>query len=561
MSFSTVVSAATEGLAVEFVHVEADVSNGLPVFHMVGYLASEVKEAGERVRTAIKNSGFDFPAKRTVINLSPATMRKRGASFDLPIAVAVLTALGELSGSRIQNTLIIGEMGLDGSVRKVPGILPIVAEAKEREVRRCIVPEENKAEAALVSGMQVIGVKDLKETIEFLKSGSKPQKKKVQQTGSVQERETEESFPDFGDLCGQKNVRRAAEIAVAGGHNLLLIGPPGSGKTMTAGCIAGILPPMSTEESMEVTKIYSVMGMVNEKQPLIRKRPFRNVHHTATRAALIGGGMIPRPGEISLAHQGVLFLDELPEFKKGVLEVLRQPLEQHCIRITRNYGTYTFPADFMLVAAMNPCPCGCYPNLERCTCTPAQIQAYLGKISQPFLDRIDLCVEAGRVDYENLTEQKKGEASAEIRMRVCRVRNLQKERYEGKKIRRNTQLEGELLKKYCALGTKEEAMMRQAFERFSLTARSYHRILRVARTIADLDGREKISEEHLSEALGYRMVDKKILGQIEGREKGREPVRKAEWNEKENRKKSERTIKRTIKKNKRKEQGYGTRKI
>ena len=510
LSFSTVVSAATEGLAVEFVHVEADVSNGLPVFHMVGYLASEVKEAGERVRTAIKNSGFDFPAKRTVINLSPATMRKRGASFDLPIAVAVLTALGELSGCRIRGPLIIGEMGLDGSVRKVPGILPTPPQAKEREVRRCIVPEENKAEAALVSEMQVIGVKDLKETIEFLKSGSKPQK--VQQTGSVQERETEESFPDFGDLCGQKNVRRAAEIAVAGGHNLLLIGPPGSGKTMTAGCIAGILPPMSTEESMEVTKIYSVMGMVNEKQPLIRKRPFRNVHHTATRAALIGGGMIPRPGEISLAHQGVLFLDELPEFKKGVLEVLRQPLEQHCIRITRNYGTYTFPADFMLVAAMNPCPCGCYPNLERCTCTPAQIQAYLGKISQPFLDRIDLCVEAGRVDYENLTEQKKGEASAEIRMRVCRVRNLQKERYEGKKIRRNTQLEGELLKKYCALGTKEEAMMRQAFERFSLTARSYHRILRVARTIADLDGREKISEEHLSEALGYRMVDKKYWG-------------------------------------------------
>ena len=508
MSFSTVVSAATEGLAVEFVHVEADVSNGLPVFHMVGYLASEVKEAGERVRTAIKNSGFDFPAKRTVINLSPATMRKRGASFDLPIAVAVLTALGELSGSRIQNTLIIGEMGLDGSVRKVPGILPIVAEAKEREVRRCIVPEENKAEAALVSEMQVIGVKDLKETIEFLKSGSKPQK--VQQTGSVQERETEESFPDFGDLCGQKNVRRAAEIAVAGGHNLLLIGPPGSGKTMTAGCIAGILPPMSTEESMEVTKIYSVMGMVNEKQPLIRKRPFRNVHHTATRAALIGGGMIPRPGEISLAHQGVLFLDELPEFKKGVLEVLRQPLEQHCIRITRNYGTYTFPADFMLVAAMNPCPCGYFGHPTReCTCTPAAKKRYRDKISGPILDRIDIHIEVSPVDYEKLSSAEKSESSAEIRKRVNAAREIQRRRFEGTGISCNAQMTPAMTRKFCVLTKEASELLKMSFEKLGLSARAYDKLLRISRTIADLEGSESIEFAHVAQAVQYRSLDRK----------------------------------------------------
>ena len=511
MAFCTVLSASVQGLGVEMIRVEADVSNGLPMFHMVGYLSSEVKEASERVRTAIRNSGMKLPAKKIIVNLAPATVRKKGASFDLPIALAVLAAMGYIPEEAMERVIVTGELSLEGKIRGVPGVLPMVIEAKEQGCKSFILPGENETEGRLVKGIEILPADNLEELCAYLNGAARSEKSKREKKENEKNRQ-HRAREDFADICGQKAVKRAAEIAVAGGHNLLLIGPPGSGKTMTAGCIAGILPPMSTEESMEVTKIYSVMGMVNEKQPLIRKRPFRNVHHTATRAALIGGGMIPRPGEISLAHQGVLFLDELPEFKKGVLEVLRQPLEQHCIRITRNYGTYTFPADFMLVAAMNPCPCGCYPNLERCTCTPAQIQAYLGKISQPFLDRIDLCVEAGRVDYENLTEQKKGEASAEIRMRVCRVRNLQKERYEGKKIRRNTQLEGELLKKYCALGTKEEAMMRQAFERFSLTARSYHRILRVARTIADLDGREKISEEHLSEALGYRMVDKKYWG-------------------------------------------------
>ena len=340
MSFSTIVSAAIDGLGVEFVRVEADISNGLPMFHMVGYLSSEVKEAGERVRTAIRNSGFDYPPKRTVINLSPATLRKRGASFDLPIAVASLMSLGRIPPEEPGRSLIIGELSLDGKVRKVPGILPIVIEAKAAGVSRCIVPADNMAEGALVSGIQVIGVEDLKQAVSALKGVPLPKA----DSSEEEWKEPVEMFPDFADIRGQENVKRAAEIAVAGGHNLLMIGPPGSGKSMTAKCIAGILPPPDMEESLEITKIYSVLGMLNEKSPLIQKRPFREVHHTATRAALIGGGVFPRPGEISLAHGGVLFLDELPEFKKSVLEVLRQPLEEKEIQISRTYGNYRFPA-------------------------------------------------------------------------------------------------------------------------------------------------------------------------------------------------------------------------
>ena len=397
MSFSTILSAAIEGLGVEMVHVEADVSNGLPVFHMVGYLSSEVKEAGERVRTAIKNAGYDYPPKRTVINLSPATLRKRGASFDLPIAAAILLSLGQINRGRMESRgkcLLIGELGLDGRVRKVPGILPVVMAAREQGITCCIVPAENAAEGALIREMNIVGVNNLREMAEFLNEGKVPPR--IEEV-SGDKAADEPAEADFADIRGQESVKRAAEIAVAGGHNLLMIGPPGSGKSMTARCIAGILPPLEMEESLEITKIYSVLGMVDEKSPLIFRRPFREVHHTATKAALIGGGIIPRPGEISLAHGGVLYLDELPEFRKSVLEVLRQPLEERKIQISRTYGNYTFPADFILVGAMNPCPCGCYPNLEKCTCTPAQIQNYLGRISRPFLDRIDLCVEAPRV--------------------------------------------------------------------------------------------------------------------------------------------------------------------
>ncbi len=511
MSFSTVLSAAIEGIRAEFVRVEADVSNGLPVFHMVGYLSSEVKEAGERVRTAIKNSGFEYPAKRTVINLSPATLRKRGASFDLPIAVSILASLGQIPAARMEKCLIIGELSLNGQVRKVPGILPVVMEAVEHEVRCCVIPRENAAEGALVKGMKIVGVESLQGAVEYLKNGTQAicsNPERILKEGGIMA-ETDGNTPDFSDLRGQENVKRAAEIAVSGGHNLLMIGPPGSGKSMCAKCIAGILPPLDMKESIEITKIYSVMGMLKDEAPLIQTRPFREVHHTATRAALIGGGVIPRPGEISLAHKGVLFLDELPEFRKSVLEVLRQPLEERSIHISRTYGNYAFPADFMLVAAMNPCPCGCYPDTAKCTCTPAQIQMYLSRISQPFLDRIDLCVEASRIRYEDLTETGRSERSEEIRKRVCAARNIQKERYKDTDITTNSALGHEEIKRYCRLGEAESRLMKHAFTKMELSVRGYHRIIKTARTIADLDGEEQIKEKHLHEALGYRMIDRK----------------------------------------------------
>ncbi len=511
MAFSYVSSAALLGLHVELVRVEADVSNGLPMFHMVGYLSSEVKEASERVRTAIHNSELSFPPKKTVINLSPATVKKKGPSFDLPIALSVLLSVGVIPPDCLRKTLVIGELSLDGRVRKVKGVLPVVLEAKKAGFCTCILPEENAAEGALVEDIQIIGTESLKEICLHLK-GKQVIDACSHERKAGQRKPDGNSLADFSDIKGQETVKRAAEVAVAGGHNLLLMGPPGSGKSMIAGRIPTILPSPTREECIEITKIYSVLGMVDEEQPLIRTRPFRNVHHAATKAALIGGGAVPSPGEISLAHGGVLFLDELAEFQKPVLEVLRQPLEEHKIRIARSHGSYVFPADFILVAALNPCPCGNYPNMEKCTCSESQIRHYLGRISQPFLDRMDICVEVPGVRYEELSRKEAPEGSEDIRRRVCRAREIQRHRYQEMDISVNAMLGMKKIEEYCRLDQEGEALMKQAFAVLGLTARTYHKILKVARTIADLDESERVLPCHLGEAVGYRTIDKKYWG-------------------------------------------------
>lgn len=515
MAYSTVISAALSGLDVMPVRVEADVSNGLPMLHMVGYLSSEVKEASERVRTAIHNAGIDLPARKMIVNLAPATVRKKGALFDLPIAIALLASLGEIRGETLEKMMIVGELGLDGSVQKVSGVLPIVLKAREIGCRTCIVPMENVTEGALVSGIEILGVKHLKEIYQYLKTGKRRdlnQSVRENGKGSLENYTGISELLDYSDIRGQAAVKRAAEVAVSGGHNLLLIGPPGSSKSMIASRIPSILPPLSLEESIEITKIYSILGMLDEDHPLITKRPFRSVHHTVTKAALIGGGTYPVPGEISMAHGGVLFLDELTEFQKPVLEVLRQPLEEHKIRLSRSHGNYCFPANFMLTAAMNPCPCGNYPDLNRCNCTSGQISHYLSKISQPFLDRMDICIEAPRIRYETLSSRRREESSEDIRKRVCRTRQIQKARYQGKLGVTNATLCPAEIERYCKLGNKEEELMRQAFQNLGLTARTYHKVLKVARTIADMEESKEIREPHLKEALGYRTIDKKYWG-------------------------------------------------
>lgn len=509
MGYFTVLSATVQGLQTEFVRVEADVSNGLPVFHMVGYLSSEVREASERVKTAIRNIGCTLPAKRIVVNLSPADVKKRGTSYDLPIAVAVLASLQAIPTGKLGNTLFVGELGLNGEIQPVDGILSMVYEAKKRGVKCCVLPKKNEKEGRLIREIEIIGVSHLKEVCDWAKG---VYENNIQNSTGKSMHVPSEGNIDYSDIQGQEMVKRATLVAVAGNHNLLYIGPPGAGKTMMAKRIPTILPDLSLEESLEITKIYSAAGLIENENPLITMRPFREVHHSITRAALIGGGSIPRPGEVTLAHGGVLFLDELPELQRSVLESLRQPLEEHCVRLIRNHGAYCFPADFMLVAAMNPCPCGYYPDRNRCNCSINQVQNYIGKISRPFLDRLDICVEAPKVNYDALVVKKNGSTSVKMREMVIKARGIQLERFAGRGISTNSQMSKEELENFCVLNRNGKHLMRQAYDSLHLTARSYYKILKVARTIADLDEEDQISESHISEAIGYRMIDEKYWG-------------------------------------------------
>ncbi len=503
--FSTITSAAILGMDVVLVHVEVDIAQGLPGFMLVGYLSSEVREAGERVRVALKNAGITLPAMRITVNLSPANIKKEGTAYDLPIAAGILEALGHIPRGSTEGMMIAGELGLNGGINPVRGVLPLVRKAKEEGYRRCLLPKENYKEGMLIDGIEIIGMPGLKESIEYLKCG----KKYIWEEETAKEEKGEGSLPDFSEIKGQAAAKRAAEIAAAGFHNLLLTGPPGSGKTMIAKRIPGILPPLTEQEELEVSSIYSIAGLLSNACSLVKQRPFMDPHHTITAQALVGGGKTVRPGIISLAHKGILFLDELPEFKPNMINLLRQPLEEKKICIARLGGNYIFPADCMFVAAMNPCPCGYYPDIGRCSCTVQKIKRYQGRISGPVLDRIDLCAGVSRVSPTQLSWATKEETSACIRNRVMQARRMQDERYAGKDYKYNALMPQPDLKSYCMLGKKEERMMEKAFLSMQLSARGYYRILKVARTIADLDGSEKIGEIHLEEALECRIGGEK----------------------------------------------------
>lgn len=520
--FSSVTSGAVGGIASYLMQVEVDVSDGLPSFNMVGFMSGDVREAGERVKVALRNAGTRIPPAKITINLSPADIRKSGVVVDLPIAVGIMAAMGEIGSEVLKDTIVLGELGLDGEVKAVKGILPIVTRAKELGYKLVILPESNAKEGAVVGGIKIIGVGSLHEVVQYLNAAEDERDRLIPPTfvdvkKMFEDAEYLDETLDFADINGQAAVKRATEIAAAGFHHIMLIGPPGAGKSMVAKRIPTILPPLSLEESLEVSTIYSVAGMLSDEEALITKRPFMSTHHLVTETALVGGGTTPRPGIISLAHRGVLFLDEMPEFPRAKLDLLRQPLEDRNIHIVRNRGTYTYPADFQLVGALNPCPCGYYPDRNKCKCTPADIKRYLGHISGPILDRVDICVEAPRIDIADLAVKNKNanESSRSIRKRVLEARKIQEKRFEGTSIKFNSEMTPKDIEKYCMLGPKEQAYLENAFCTMELSARAYHKILRVARTIADIDSSEEIRQIHLMEAVSYRITDGKYWHQME----------------------------------------------
>ncbi|MFZ5639926.1 MAG: YifB family Mg chelatase-like AAA ATPase [Bacillota bacterium] len=509
---SKVKSIALQGLEGDAVLVEVDVSKGLPAFDLVGLPDAAVREARERVRAAIKNSGYEFPVKRITVNLAPADIKKEGAVYDLAIAVGILAATGQCNFDNLDQCLFLGELSLDGTVRPVNGILPSCIVAKETLAAPVyiLMSPDNIDEGALVKDVKVIPVANLRSAVDFLE-GRNPL---LPHTVSIQELLLKKILydEDFSEVFGHAGVKRALEVAAAGGHNVLLIGPPGSGKTMLARRFTGILPSMSEEEALEVTQIYSVAGLLKPGQPLITKRPFRAPHHNASASSLVGGGRIPKPGEISLAHRGVLFLDELPEFSSNVLESLRQPMEDGKITISRVNATLTYPAKTVLLGAMNPCPCGYYGDIEReCNCSPAQIKRYLSRISGPLLDRIDIHVEVPRLKYDHLTDNECQETTAAIVSRVSAARSIQAERFNSK-TKNNAAMTAKEVRKYCKQSKAAAELMKDAFYSLGLSARAYNKILKISRTIADLEASETIEKEHLAEAIDYRSLDRNYWG-------------------------------------------------